>query len=68
MPEFDGTLKQFVRLTRELYPNCRICWDDEDQIVVYTGATVQLGGEVVAWEPEDEDDYQAWCDRHPEVA
>ena len=67
MPEFDGTIRQFCEITRRLYPNCRICFDDDDQIVIYTGATLEMGGEVVSWEPEDEDQYQAWCDRHPEV-
>jgi hypothetical protein len=28
---------------------------------------VEMGGEVVRWEPEDEDDYQAWLDRNPEI-
>jgi hypothetical protein len=67
MPEFDGTLKNFVDITRQLYPNCRIVYGDDDQIVIHTGAAVEMGGEVVAWEPEDQDDYQSWCDRHPEV-
>ena len=67
MPEFDGTIKQFCQLTRELYPNCRVCYGDDDQIVIYTGAAVEMGGEVVEWLPEDEDQYQSWCDRNPEV-
>jgi hypothetical protein len=67
MPEFDGTVRQFLEITRQLYPNCRICEDAEGQIVIYTGATVEMGGEVVRWEPEDEDDYQAWLDRNPEI-
>ena len=67
MPEFDGTIRQFCELTRELYPNCRICYDDEGQIVIHTGAAVEMGGEVVEWSPEDEDVYQSWCNRNPEV-
>jgi hypothetical protein len=50
-----------------MFPNCRICEDDEGQIVIYTGAAMQMGGEVVSWLPEDEDVYQSWCDRNPEV-
>jgi len=65
--EFDGTTEQFARITRELYPNCRICEDDDGQIVIYTGAAMQMGGEVVSWLPDDEDVYQSWCDRNPEV-
>jgi hypothetical protein len=65
--EFDGTAEQFARITRELYPNCRICEDDDGQIVIYTGATLEMGGEVVQWLPDDEDVYQSWCDRNPEV-
>lgn len=65
--EFDGTAEQFARLTRELYPNCRICEDDEGQIVIYTGAALEMGGEVVQWLPDDEDVYRSWCDRNPEV-
>jgi hypothetical protein len=67
MPEFDGTIQQFCQLTRALYPNCRICYGEDDQIVIYTGAAVEMGGEVVEWLPEDEDQYQSWCDRNPEV-
>jgi hypothetical protein len=67
IPEFDGTAEQFARITRELYPNCRICEDDDGQIVIYTGAAMQMGGEVVSWLPDDEDVYQSWCDRNPEV-
>jgi hypothetical protein len=67
MIAFDGTAEQFARITRELYPNCRICEDDAGQIVIYTGAALQMGGEVVEWLPEDEDQYQSWCDRNPEV-
>lgn len=67
MPEFDGTIEQFCQLTGELYPNCRICWGDDDQIVIYTGATTEMGGEVVQWEPEDEGRYREWCDNNPEV-
>ena len=67
MPECDGTAERFARITRELYPNCRICEDDEGQIVIYTGAAMQMGGEVVEWLPDDEDVYQSWCDRNPEV-
>jgi hypothetical protein len=65
--EFDGTAEQFARITRELYPNCRICEDDEGQIVIYTGAALEMGGEVVQWLPDDEDVYRSWCDRNPEV-
>jgi hypothetical protein len=67
IPEFDGTSKQFARITRELYPNCRICEDDEGQVVIYTGAALEMGGEVVQWLPDDEDVYRSWCDRNPEV-
>jgi hypothetical protein len=67
IPEFDGTRWQFASITRELYPNCRICEDDEGQIVIYTGAALEMGGEVVQWLPDDEDVYQSWCDRNPEV-
>jgi hypothetical protein len=65
--EFDGTAEQFARITRDLYPNCRICEDDEGQLVIYTGAALEMGGEVVQWLPDDEDVYQSWCDRNPEV-
>jgi hypothetical protein len=65
--EFDGTAEQFARITRELYPNCRICEDDDGQIVIYTGAALEMGGEVVQWLPDDEDVYRSWCDRNPEV-
>ena len=58
MPEFDGTIRQFCEITRQLYPNCRICFDDDDQIVIYTGATLEMGGEVVSWEPDDEEQFQ----------
>jgi hypothetical protein len=37
------------------------------QIVIYTGAAMQLGGEVVLWLPDDDDVYQSWCARNPEV-
>ena len=67
MPDFDGTIRQFCEITRQLYPNCRICFDDDDQIVIYTGATLEMGGEVVEWLPEDEDQYQSWRARNPEV-
>jgi predicted metal-dependent RNase len=65
--EFDGTTEQFARAVRELFPRCRICEDDDGQIVIYTGGMVQMGGEVVEWLPDDEDVYQSWCDRNPEV-
>jgi len=65
--EFDGTTEQFARIVREMLPNCRICEDDEGQLVIYTGAAMQMGGEVVSWLPDDEDVYQSWCDRNPEV-
>jgi hypothetical protein len=65
--EFDGTTEQFARIVREMFPNCRICEDDEGQLVIYTGAAMQMGGEVVSWLPDDEDVYQSWCDRNPEV-
>lgn len=67
MHEFDGSIRNFCEITRMLYPNCRICYGDDDQIVIYTGAMLEMGGEVCQWEPEDEDQYQSWCDRHPEV-
>lgn len=65
--EFDGSIRNFCEITRMLYPNCRICYGEDDQIVIYTGAMLEMGGEVCQWEPEDEDQYRAWCDRHPEV-
>jgi hypothetical protein len=67
IPEFDGTSKQFARIAREMFPNCRICEDDEGQIVIYTGGALEMGGEVVQWLPDDEDVYRSWCDRNPEV-
>ncbi len=67
MPNFDGTIEQFCRLTREMYPGCRICEDDDGQLVIYTNATMQMGGELAEWMPDDQDEYQAWADRHPEV-
>lgn len=66
-PEFDGTLAQFLALTRATYPGCRICEDGDGQIVIYTGATTEMGGQVVQWEPDDEDRYREWCERNPEV-
>ena len=67
MPEFDGTVSQFLELTRAIYPGCRICLDGDGQIVIYTRATTEMGGEVVQWEPKDEDRYREWCDNNPEV-
>lgn len=67
MPEFDGTMEQFCQITRRLYPLCRICHAEDGQIVIYTGATLEMGGEVVDWLPDDDDVYQSWCDRNPEV-
>ena len=67
LPEFDGTIEQFCALTRQLYPHCRICHGDDGQIVIYTGAMMEMGGEVCLWEPDDEDQYVAWCSRNPEV-
>lgn len=65
--EFDGSMRNFCEITRMLYSNCRICHGDDDQIVIYTGATMQMGGDLFEWEPEDEDQYRQWCDQHPEV-
>ena len=67
MPNFDGTIEKFCRLAREMYPGCRICEDDDGQLVIYTNATMQMGGELAEWMPDDQDEYQAWADRHPEV-
>jgi hypothetical protein len=64
---FDGDMATFARIVRFLMPDCRICEDDDGQIVIYTGACVQMGGEIDVWEPEDEDAYRAWESRHPEI-
>lgn len=63
----DGSIEEFLAAARAMFPGCRVCEDDDGQLVIYTGATTEMGGQVVQWEPDDEDAYREWCDNNPEV-